>query len=1158
MLKEKWRAWTSSLACSPAEMVKLLGVAALYALLAKLFLTFFAANGVISVVWPPSGLALAALLLGGKRYAWGVLLGAFLGNTLAGVPVGLATAIATGNTLEALLGAWLLTRDGKFDPNFSSLRDYLRLFVLAGIFGASVSALIGTTALHVSSFLPSTPYFHNLLHWWMGDAIGIILLTPFILTWRRMPDNWNEPVRVIEAVLVLVLTFFIGQVIFADWFHDTLGQVARGYWMYLFVTWAAVRLGIHGVVAVLLMTSLQALLGAAHGVGFFADDMANTQLANYWFYMAILSVVSMTLATYLNERRQATERLRFVLDNAADAVFVINSLGRYIYVNRMASTMLGYPVEELLTLAITDIVPDKERGVTHADFQQLLKDGRLRKEVMLKRKDGRLAPVELNAVRLPDGNLYAACRDISEQKAVAEHLALFKRQNDLILNAAGEGICGVDTYGTIIFANPAAAKMLGFAEGELFGQSLHAVSHHTRPDGSPYPVADCPILASLNSGMTCHEGDEFFWRKDGGTFPVEYTSTPIVDKGETIGAVVMFSDITHRRQAGETLREWRQFIEYATWGMATGDALSRTIKLANPAFARMHGYTVEEMQGMKVDDLYAPESRPDFQRFSTTLLDAGQLSFECMRLRKDGSTFPAQVDVSIVDGVDGKASYIANVQDITQRRQAEDALHESEELFRTLFNGITDAIFVLPVASDGVPGQFVVVNNVACEWLGYTHQEMLAMSPLDIDAPDTGIDIVPIVKRIAAGESVTFEQILVAKDGRRISVELKANPLLLHGQRAVMTMARDITERKKIEMALRWSEERFRSTFEQAAVGIAHAAPNGAFLWLNQKFCAIVGYPREELMRMSFQDITYPADLDKNLGYMRLALAGEISSYAMEKRYVRKDQTLVWVSLTVTHLRKDDGTPNYSVGVIEDITERKRTEQQLRDLSLHLQTVREEEKASIAREIHDDLGGTLTALKMEAYWLARKLPAEKEMVPLLEHVEAMDALLDSAVVATRRIITELRPTILDDLGLLAALEWQCEQFHKRTGIECRIGGGESMGDAGELDKVRSINLFRIFQEALTNVSRHSGASRVEVELRRSDDEIVLSIGDNGCGLPEGHAIGPASYGMRGMTERVEQLGGRIEFDNLPGGGLKLSVRLPLPAENQKVPRLDLE
>ena len=312
----------------PADLLKLLGVAVLYALLAKIVLTFFSANGVVSIVWPPSGLALAVLLMGGNRYAAGVFLGALMANAMTGLPLGTAAIIATGNTLEALLGAWLLTRDGKFDPNFRSLYDYSRLIVLAGFFGVSVSAINGSTTLLVSGFLTSEAYFLNLLHWWMGDALGILFITPLMLVWRSMPKDWVEPKRVIEVMLVLGLTFLIGQVVFLDWFRDTLGKVAGGYWMFLFVTWAAVRLGIHGVLVLILIVAVQALVGAAQGTGFFSDDMAKTQLTNYWFYMMILSISGMALATYISERKRAEsalheseQRHRMVFENSPVSIW---------------------------------------------------------------------------------------------------------------------------------------------------------------------------------------------------------------------------------------------------------------------------------------------------------------------------------------------------------------------------------------------------------------------------------------------------------------------------------------------------------------------------------------------------------------------------------------------------------------------------------------------------------------------------------------------------------------------------------------------------------------------------------------------------------------------------------------------------------------------
>lgn len=507
-------------------LLKQLGVAAIYALVAYIVSRYFKSDTVASVFEPTSGLALAVLLIGGMRYAWAIFLGELLFSIISSSPLGVAAATTLGNTLGPLLGAWLLTRDGRFDSRLRSLRDYLRLILLGSV-GNAIADPIGYMALLVSGFPAAENYFKDVVHWWMGDALGIILITPLLLVWRQTENDWFKIKRLPEAVLLLGLTFLAGQAVFLDWFHDSIGMVAKGYLMFLFIAWVAVRLGTWGTVIALVVTAVQALLGGHYETGFFANDIAATQLTNYWLYMVILSMVGMALATYFAEQRLA--------------------------------------------------------------------------------------------------------------------------------------------------------------------------------------------------------------------------------------------------------------------------------------------------------------------------------------------------------------------------------------------------------------------------------------------------------------------------------------------------------------------------------------------------------------------------------------------------------------------------------------------ERQLRDLSAHLQNVREEEKAGIAREIHDDLGGTLTAMRMEVYFLERGLPAGKKSAPLFERIESMSRLLDNAVDVTRRVITELRPTMLDDLGLLAAIEWQAAQFQKRTGIECRV---KCIEDKGGLDKQRSIALFRIFQEALTNVARHSGAANVDVELSTEAGKLILSIADDGCGIPEGQVVSQTSYGMLGMRERVAQLGGEIYFSGAADAGFCVTVILPLQTNNK--------
>lgn len=372
----------------------------------------------------------------------------------------------------------------------------------------------------------------------------------------------------------------------------------------------------------------------------------------------------------------------------------------------------------------------------------------------------------------------------------------------------------------------------------------------------------------------------------------------------------------------------------------------------------------------------------------------------------------------------------------------------------------------------------------------------------------------------------------------------------------------DITERKREEEALllesgtmhRRTEELtqelgylLKNSFNEIYIFDAHSLH---FLLTSEGAEKNLGYSTDELKQFTPLDLCPSITKVRFRQMLALLSTGEQQSLFFETVLQRKNGSTYPVEVRLQFINLD--TPVFMF-IIQDITEHKSAERQLRNLSTHLLTVREEEKASIAREIHDDLGGTLTALKMDMNWLADEISGNKEAIPFLKHVESMSQLLDHAATVTRRVITDLRPTVLDDLGLCAALEWQAGQFQKRTGIQCLVTCGTE-DCKYELDKIQTINLFRIFQESLTNVARHSGASRVEVDLRYVGEEVILTINDNGCGLPEWHTTAQTSFGMLGMRERAEQIGGRINFYSPPGGGFGVTVILPLLADNQKEER----
>ncbi len=292
---------------SRVDLLKLLGLAALYVLLAQGVVLIFGGNNVVGFLWPAAGVGLAVVLLGGYKYLPAAFLGALLGYLLLGSTFTFSLIAALRHALTLALGVWLLRREGGFDPDLRKLGDYLRIVILG--FGFSLLTALVMQALAALD-VQALGGFHTFKQRLAGNAMGVIIVMPFVLAWRRWPREWLATWRSgLETLLILSLTFLVGQVVFLNWLNDSLGQIARGYWLFLFVTWAAVRLGPAGAVLVILMTAIQGVVGAKLGLGFFSNDIAKTGLSNYFYYMLCLAAVGMALAIYLSQKKQATRDL---------------------------------------------------------------------------------------------------------------------------------------------------------------------------------------------------------------------------------------------------------------------------------------------------------------------------------------------------------------------------------------------------------------------------------------------------------------------------------------------------------------------------------------------------------------------------------------------------------------------------------------------------------------------------------------------------------------------------------------------------------------------------------------------------------------------------------------------------------------------------------
>jgi PAS domain S-box-containing protein len=368
-------------------------------------------------------------------------------------------------------------------------------------------------------------------------------------------------------------------------------------------------------------------------------------------------------------------------------------------------------------------------------------------------------------------------------------------------------------------------------------------------------------------------------------------------------------------------------------------------------------------------------------------------------------------------------------------------------------------------------------------------------------------------------------------------------------------LRREITERKQADEALRQSLADLAEAQRVARLGswsfeIAH----NTLLWSDELYrifdvekTAFVGTYEAFLSRV------HPDDRARVL-QVNAEARSRGAPFEVEYRITTRSGQLKHIR-EVGYTRNRAGAVSGMFGTAQDITEHKRVEEQLsvtseqlRALSASLRSAREEEGTRIARELHDELGSALTSFKWDLEEMAKIVSSPRNQVnigQLSERIAAMTTLIDTTINSLRRISSELRPSILDDLGLVAAIEWQAQQFESRTGIICQC---DCFVDNVDLTQDQATALFRIVQEAMTNILRHAQATRVNIALEKEDGEFVLQVGDNGRGITEEERTGLRSLGLIGIRERAHRIGGRIEIVGVAGKGTILTVRVPLRAQ----------
>lgn len=389
-------------------------------------------------------------------------------------------------------------------------------------------------------------------------------------------------------------------------------------------------------------------------------------------------------------------------------------------------------------------------------------------------------------------------------------------------------------------------------------------------------------------------------------------------------------------------------------------------------------------------------------------------------------------------------------------------------------------------------------------------------------------------------------------NGRKIWMDILHSPFPAQAnEKYTLSIVRDVTKARNAEKKLRISEQRFRILFDHAndAIFVNHMTARqklGTFIEVNDIACRKLLYSKEEYSHLNPYSII-PYDYYKKMD-MALARLETTKETIFQIELLRKDKQRIPVEINARIFTLDG--QDTLVCIARNISQRKLVENQLkstsdrlRDLALRIQDIREEERAMIAREIHDELGQVLTVLKIQLSLTTNKLYPDQ--LDLKNKLESTFGLLDRAVEAVQQISAKLRPGILDELGLVAAIEWQAQDFEKRTGITCKCSLIE---EALELSVERSTALFRIFQEALTNVARHANAERVSIFFKIHEQQLVLEITDNGNGINKSQINSPKSLGLLGMRERAMVFGGDVSINGVLDKGTHVKVTMPLVEE----------
>jgi PAS domain S-box-containing protein len=850
------------------------------------------------------------------------------------------------------------------------------------------------------------------------------------------------------------------------------------------------------------------------------------------------------------EVNQKSNELNSFFDRIPDAFFALDNNWNYTFLNRTAERLHGKTATFLIGKNIWEVHPDLV-GNTFYNALHEAKDTQQeqRSEFYYAKEDKWFEDL----IYPGEDGISIYYYDITNKKKAEIGLKTAHARLNFHLNNTPLAVIEFDSNLNILQWSKKAEEIFEWTAEEVSAQKINIEKLIKREDRISFyeklqllandtnagTIISNKCIAKSGTEIYCEWYNSFVKEEDGRNGVIlslvkNVTNTELT-KTELANAEVKFRSLVEESMVGVYIRKEDKII------------------YANPRFAEISGYTVEEIYEnvetlndiSKQDKESIIQHRKDYAEKKTN-----SLHYEFRGIKKDGAFFHGEVFGTSAT-LNGEDLVIGTLIDITERKEAsekvrlsEEALKVSIERFELVAKATNDAIWDWDIETDTLTG-----NEIFCSLFDVPPNSKLKFNTFLNKVHEDDRERLPINFTIALKnkDSLLTEQFrFKVKDDKYRVLNDRAYILYDKNGKAYRMLGamQDITEMKEAEELLTASENKYRLLFNENPLPMwILSEGHSKFLDANNAAINYYGYSKLEFLKMPIIDLHPKNDVEYEAWKKR---TDDKRYEEMSWKHQKKDGTIIKVKIISNKIIYEG--KEATLALANDITAQYQAEEKLqksveafRELASNLETIRESERTHMAREIHDELGQQLTGLKMDISWINKRVKSEDAAVQ--QKMQETIQLIDKTVITVRRIATELRPSILDDLGLISAMEWQSDEFEKRSEIKSIFTTNVNhITISNEI----ATGIFRIFQESLTNVSRHSKGTEVLSSFKKEGNMLTLTIVDNGVGFNEDEIAQKRTLGLLGMKERVGLINGTYQIKGKNGNGMGASVIITVP------------